>query len=187
MQDWNRLKKRSKGFSLMELLIVLAVLITITAFVYQMLKGVRDRNTVNNEQSFVTTLAQDAVTLFKQAGSFAGASDQTLVQLGAVREHARKAANNAIRTGFGGLYQVNAATTVFQNDTLRLQLSVPRRMCAEFVVGVAPTFERIAVGSQVVRNVTPGNNTEINPTSLSSSCNASAAGDVTVVLDKLLI
>lgn len=180
-------RRPGKGFSLMELLIVLAVIITITAFVYMMLSGVRARRVANEEQSFITTLAQDAVTLFKQSGSFSGATDQSLIQLGAVREHARRTASNQIRSGFGGLYTVAPATTVFPNDTLAFEVQVPRRSCAEFVVGVAPTFERILVGSTVVRNVTPGNNSEIDSATLGTNCDASSSGDVTIRLEKLLI
>jgi prepilin-type N-terminal cleavage/methylation domain-containing protein len=178
-------KRAQQGFSLIEMAIVIAIAAILLFLVYMRLSKVQDSRIANDEASNFSSMMTDIRTRFGAQGDFAGVTTAVLVGNGLVPSNMVKGAAGAqaIVTGWNTVVTVAPATLQYANDAVALTYQVPRKQCSDFTTAAAQAAARVTVGGTIVKNAAAGLD-KVNLVQLGTSCDASAAGNVTVVLEQ---
>ena len=179
-------KRNAKGFSLIELLIVLGIIAILLVAAFIVYPQVRDRNQANAEVTNLTTIKANITNLYASKG---GNYDGLLV---ATAFNARAFPTNMQATATGGTAPWGGAVTVAEGTTPRLfdinYTAVPAAVCLGMVSGAAGNFEQIVVGGEEVltsdgtaagtaANASAGG--QFAPDAAAAACNAAATADIT--------
>jgi prepilin-type N-terminal cleavage/methylation domain-containing protein len=172
--------KKQKGLTLIEISIGIVIAAALLFGLFYLVSVVNDRSTVKDEVQYYNQMTADARTKFRQQGNYTGATAGSLINLGIVPPALVNGVN--ITSGFGGNVAVapinlNGAA----NDGLQLTYTLPRRLCPDFVDGIAGSANRITVDGDIVKD-SPANTPTLDVNAMGAACDASAAGNVTVVL-----
>ena len=151
---------KAKGFSLIELLLVLGVLAILLVTAFVVYPQVRDRNQANAEVSNLTALKANITNLYaSKGGNYTGLTT-------AVANQARAFPSSMN----GGTYTASAPVTSSWGNTVAVDVgsgtpprtftvtynNVPAGVCLGLVSGAAGNFQDITVGSTDVMPGTPG-------------------------------
>lgn len=168
---------KSKGFTLLELLLVVAIVAIALAVLFFLFNKVQSKSTAQTEAQNLVTMAADVKGLFSPQGNFTGINDQVLVQNN-VPPTGMVAGTNIVN-GWGGAVTVTPTGTgdsqaLFQYDGVPTGDS-----CSGFVQGAQSAFAKIYVNGQTVKDVTAG--TQFSAATLGSACNGTNGGTVSII------
>ena len=181
MQTFTR--NNARGFSLIELLLVLGVLAILLVAAFVVYPQVRDRNQANAEVSNLTTIKANINNLYaSKGGNYTGLTNTVALNARAYPQNmviaagADPVANPAAAAAAWG----GAVTTVVNAGSARLfditYAAVPDGVCLGLVSGAAGNFENITVDGTTV--FTAG---AFDPALAAGECNGAAAGGATIV------
>jgi type II secretory pathway pseudopilin PulG len=180
---FHSLKKRaSKGFGLLEVILVFAIVIGAAAVVFTVFQSAKPSADASNEGSNISTIATNLKSTYGVNHSYAGLTAANALLAKAIPTPMINAsATNGIQSQWGNVNvtEVTAANaTVSGVDSFDINYaSVPTDTCAKLVTGVAGFFDDVQVGGTSVFTNKQPDNTKIIP-----DC-AGASGASTVTLD----
>lgn len=171
--------KKSRGFSLLEILIVAALVAAGLAGLFFLVQRYNTKQTTNNEAQNLNQIAAEVRTKFRSQGNYTGITPAVLIQNGIVPP--TMVNNTNIETGWNTNVAVAAANLNGTNgDSVSFTYTLPRESCADFVQAAEGSFPRISVGGVNVKDV-PGGARTLNIVTLGAQCNAGAGGNTAVV------
>ncbi len=168
---------KAKGFSLIELLLVLGVLAILLVAAFVVYPQVRDRNQANAEVSNLTAIKANISNLYaSRGGNYGGLTTGIANQARAFPSSmngGQYGSTTAITTAWGDGVEIGAApdaaaavatggrtyAIVYEN--------VPAGVCLGLVSGAASNFQDVIVGGTSVFNGTP---VQFNPGTAAAAC-----------------
>jgi len=143
-------RNTSKGFSLIELLLVLGVLAILLVAAFVVYPQVRDRNQANTEVSNLTTIKAGINNLYAaKGGNYAGLSTPIANQARIFPQNMNGgsyAPGASVQTAWGGAVTVTPATGTAPREFTIAYASVPEGVCLGLVSGAAGNFKDVTVG-----------------------------------------
>jgi hypothetical protein len=187
-------RNTSKGFSLIELLLVLGVLAILLVAAFVVYPQVRDRNQANTEVSNLTTIKAGVNNLYAaKGGNYTGLTKGVANQarvFPASMNNGTYTTGQAITSSWGGDVDV-AVNTAAQgsyaaNRTFTISYTaVPSGVCLPLVSGAAGNFTSIRVGGTTGTGATAGTevitSTGFSPTDAATACSSSANPSVAFI------
>lgn len=173
-------RSKQKGFSLIEMGIVLAIAAIVLYGIYSWVSRVQNQRVANDEAQNYNMMVSDVRTKFGAQGTFTGISPAALINLGLVPKTMINGA--AIRSGWNtpvAVAAVNLNGTA--GDGVQFTYTVPREQCSDFVTGAAGASARVTVGGTMVKDIPGGVNT-VNVGTLATQCAANTGGNVAILL-----
>lgn len=177
-------QKQQRGFSLVELLLVLGVLAILLVAAFVVFPQVRDRNQANAEVTNLTTTKAGINNLYASKGGVYTGLTNTVAINARVYPTSMTASGSSL-SSWGG-----AVTTAVDGSNPRrftiTYADVPQGVCLGLVSGAASNFEQIEVGETPVITDSAGEAAELsaggqfNPAEAATAC-GTATGPVDVV------
>lgn len=181
-------RNTSKGFSLIELLLVLGVLAILLVAAFVVYPQVRDRNQANTEVSNLTTIKAGINNLYAAKGGnytdlARGVANQARVFPASMNNGTYTAAQ-AITSSWGGDVNVEENTAAqgsyAAHRTFRVTYSaVPNGVCLPLVSGAAGNFTSIQIGAGAGAGTEVITNTGFDPAAAATACAAATNPTVT--------
>lgn len=169
--------RKSKGFTLLELLLVVAIVAIALAVLFFLFNKVQSKSTAQTEAQNLVTMAADVKGLFSPQGNFTGINDAVLVQNN-VPPTGMVSGNNIVN-GWGGAVTVAPAGIRNSQATFRYAGVPTGDSCSAFVQGAQSAFAIINVNGRVIKNVTTG--TKFSAATLGTACNGTGGGTATII------
>jgi prepilin-type N-terminal cleavage/methylation domain-containing protein len=169
--------RKAKGFTLLELLLVVAIVAIALAVLFFLFGKVQSKSTAQTEAQNLVTMAADVKGLFSPQGNFTNINDQVLVQNNVPPTGMVSGTN--IVNGWGGAVTVAAAGTGDSEATFQYDGVPTGDSCSGFVQGAQSAFSTITVNGQTVKDVTTG--AQFSAATLGAACNGANGGTVSVV------
>lgn len=167
-------RNTSKGFSLIELLLVLGVLAILLVAAFVVYPQVRDRNQANTEVSNLTSIKANINNLYaSRGGNYAGLATETAVRARALPSSmvGGDFVAGTPTAAWGGLVNVGSAgapgTAVAAGGrTFGIQYAdVPEGVCLGLVSGAATNFSQVSVGGTDLIT-----DNQFNPAAAATAC-----------------
>lgn len=176
---FNPSMKKQRGFSLLEILIVAALVAAGLAGLFFLVNRYNTKQVTNDEASSLNSIAAEVRTKFRSQGNYNGITPQVLINNGIVPPTKINGAN--IETGWNTNVAIAAANlNGTAGDSVSFTYTIPRESCADFVQAAEGSFPRISVGGTNVKDV-PGGQRTLNIATLGTQCDAGAGGNVAAV------
>lgn len=169
--------RKSKGFTLLELLLVVAIVAIALAVLFFLFNKVQSKSTAQTEAQNLVTMAADVKGLFSPQGNFTGINDQVLVQNN-VPPTGMVAGGNIVN-GWGGAVTVAPAGAGDSQATFQYDGVPTGDSCSGFVQGAQSAFATINVNGQVIKDVTTG--AQFSAATLGAACNGAGGGTATII------
>ena len=148
---------KNKGFSLVEVLLVLGFAAVLIAGAFLAYSSVKGSSAVNSEAQALATMVAGTKSLFASSPGYDDISAEVLINAGIVPENHINADRTGIVHHLGGTtQQIRVRTAGNASSDIKSfgfdYRFVPENKCAKFVTAIAPTVDYIAVkGSQIVK------------------------------------
>lgn len=149
-------QKNAKGFSLVELLLVLGVLAILLVAAFVVFPQVRDRNQANAEVTNLTTIKAGASNLYaSRGGDYTGLTNTVAIDARLFPTSmpvTGTGASRAVTSSWGQPVTVAAADAA-DGGPRRFNITynaVPPGVCLGMVAGAATNFEQVTVGTTAV-------------------------------------
>lgn len=154
----SRFKKNvQKGFTLIELVLVLAIVAALSMLVFTSFNTSNDTNKVNTEVNNINSLSGAIRNMFNTQGNYTGLTNDVILRSISFPESMRVtgAANNLIKNGWVNTgYTVAPATVTSTDDVFRItMLSVPQEACASISSVTYRHFITLTANNTAVTNV----------------------------------
>lgn len=172
-------RNTAKGFSLIELLLVLGVLAILLVAAFVVYPQVRDRNQANTEVSNLTTIKAGVNNLYAaKGGNYTDLAKPIANQarvFPASMNNGTYTAGQAITSSWGGDVDI-AANTAAQggfaaNRTFRVTyVAVPNGVCLPLVSGAAGNFTSIQIGAAAGAGAEVISSTGFDPAAAAVAC-----------------
>lgn len=141
--------RRSRGFTLVELAIVLAIVIVVTAIVVPMYNRNVAKNNAKNEITELQQIVAETKAKYQSAPTFTGATLAALINLQVFPDYRVTGAAAAVNA-FGGAWAL--ALNPPTNDQITLtSASYPRSACADIVTSAQTAFFAISINGTAVK------------------------------------
>lgn len=161
------MKRKSKGFTLIEVLIVLAVAAGVLFTVFLAVNKVQAKQLTKEAAEGLNLMVADTRAKFKSQGNFTGVSAQVLVNNRVPPSNMIQGAN--IVSQWSSNIEVAPATLQNTNDAVSFTYTgIGIEDCSNFVQAAEATFSRITVGTTVVKNIPSGSG--LNVAALGTAC-----------------
>lgn len=144
-------QKQQRGFSLVELLLVLGVLAILLVAAFVVFPQVRDRNQANAEVTNLTTIKAGITNLYaSKGGNYTGLATGVVNQARIFPSSMNGGvytSSAVIRASWGGAVTVDAVGTAPNQRQFSITMNeVPAGVCLGLVSGAASNFDQITVG-----------------------------------------
>lgn len=163
---------KAKGFSLIELLLVLGVLAILLIAAFVVYPQVRDRNQANAEVTNLTALKANITNLYaSKGGNYTGLTTAVANQARAFPSSMNggtfTGSNPSIKSSWGEDVAVAAGSGTPPRTFTVTYTNVPAGVCLGLVSGAAGNFQDITVGTVDVMPGTPG---QFDPALAAANC-----------------
>lgn len=163
----------SKGFSLIELLLVIGFIAGALVLAFVTYPKVQSTNRANVESQHLTIISGGIKNLYSTARDFSTLTNQVLINSRVVPDDmsALAAAPWTINNVWSGTVEVLPSA----GSPLRYQITytaVPAAECVKLATGVSTNFLQLSIGGTVVFDrIATGGTVNIDPAALTASCN----------------
>lgn len=172
------MKKRNKGFTLIESLLVVGFLAATAVGIYAMYDRAASRNLANQDAILLETFKKDIIESYSSNGTFNGISNTILNQNSVTPIKMRDQADiTKISNSFGGAVNVSSIPFGAVNDLgLRINSDqVFERACAILVTSIADHMDVITINGNVVKNY---GDAGVDPATVTSACAAAPMANI---------
>lgn len=164
-------KSTSRGFGLLEVILVFALVIGAAAVVFSVFQSAKPSADASNEGSNLSTIATNIKSTYGINHNYTGLDNTSAI--------AAKIIPSSMASGTSTVTsQWGAVTVAAGTPTTEFTITyagVPTETCAKFVTGVAGFFpDGITVGGTTVLDT----NGKLDPAALATNCNAAAPVDI---------
>lgn len=180
----HRFNRKSQGFSLIELLLVLGVLAILLVAAFVVYPQVRDRNQANAEIQNLTAMKANLANLYASTGgNYTGLNDLTVIRAKAVP--ATMISGNNLVSAWGKPLMFGVSSSPSSDTTTPgrsfpagryysvIYAEVPNRICLPLVSGMAGNYQGIQVN-----NVQVMSDGQLDVSAATQACAAIADPDV---------
>lgn len=174
-----RVRRSSRGFGLLEVILVFAIVIGAAAIVFTVFQSAQPSSDSNKATSDMTVLAANIRSTYLVGSDFTGLNNALVLKGGLVPKPMISADGSSIVGAWG------PPVTVQPDPTNRkfqiVYQGVPASACMKFVLGAGPYFEDASVGLNATSAGTPvrTNSQPIDPAVAAAAC---GQGDPLVVI-----
>lgn len=184
-------KINKKGFSLLELLLVLSIIASLIVAAFLFYKKVDTSNKIEKERNNISLIVSATKSLFAGKVDYEGWSLKTLDNANLLADNFiyNKATNDDFgqyRDAWGN--EVNTGTITPGNGSVKiagvsLEYVIPSEACVKFVSSVFPLMDRIDVNYSNIKDTAVSyiDATKIDVSAISTSCGNSSYGDLSTV------
>jgi len=174
-----RRRLRRKGFSMIELMVVIGIIAAMVLAAFWAVPVIRNNIKSSDEANAYMAMSNDVRTVYSTQGNFNGVNSGSLIKLGVVPSNMVR--NDTIISTFDTLVTVAPTNLIGTNDGVEFSYTIPREACTKFVQKSAVASARVTVGSTVVLNRTSGDN-RVDVNALGDACDSGAGGNVNILL-----
>lgn len=144
--------RRNRGFTIVELMIVLAVGVALISAAIALFSTIRANMRANNHKSDLVQIISKAQSVFGASNLYGDVTTAIAVGANTFPDGARIPGTATAQNRYGGLWSVAPATLVSANDALALtDPNVHSPDCFNLVAAVAPMNRRVSVAGSVVK------------------------------------
>jgi len=178
------LNKRRKGFTLIEVLLVVGFIAIASVGVYVIYNKVQTTNNANKEAKNLDLIRAGIKQLYSTQTSYAGLSNQVVNSARITPENMTTSNNNQIVNSFGGSVTITPVSlNNGTNNAFRITYErVPGEVCIKLASSVAAQFNQVTVGNT---NIKPFGINEINIANMTTACNEDTGAGVRMIFDSL--
>lgn len=181
----SKVRPNSQGFSLVELLITVAIIAVVISAIASLALTESRSQTARTEAQMIERAAQDLRLVFSQGPSFQGTNLATTIAIDAWPAN-RVTAANTVASAWGPNIQYSLAPFDATNKTIQFSINgVPLEGCVEFAT-YPYSASRVTINGTQVLNVT-GVGATINPVdtaTASERCAATTPANVVIFFSK---
>lgn len=180
-----KVKKLKKGFSMIEIIIVIAVIGVLTAVVLSQAQGMRESSNINKETSNLSMLVASTRAAFNSQGYYGSSSGDDLTNI--VKRNSSfpttmlNSNGNGLKSTWGDVTLENESYSGTDLAAFKVTFSsVPASSCYDFVEKNITSFYKVSVDGDDVRDVSPDvtNQKEGNVNDIADACGDSGTVDV---------
>lgn len=147
-----RQRVRQRGFTLIEILIVIAIAAGMLFGIFTVANRIGERSAINEFSSNMNVLAAETSAAFRAQGHFTGVTVPVL--LGMRAPPVTMVSGTEIRSPWGPVL-VAAETVASTGDGVRFTVNaVPAAACSNLVTAAHGAFSRVLIGGASVKNMT---------------------------------
>lgn len=147
-----RQRVRQRGFTLIEILLVIALAASILFGIFTVANRIGERSAINEFATNMNVLAAETSAAFRAQGNFTGVTPDAL--LGMRAPPVTMVRGMEIVSPWGPVH-VNAETIASPNDGVRFTVNaVPAAACSNLVTAAEGAFSRVLIGAGAVKNMT---------------------------------
>ena len=152
-----RQRVRQRGFTLIEILIVIAIAAGILFGVFTVANRIGERSAINEFASNMNVLAAETAAAFRSQGNFAGVDVAPLLGMGAPPVTMRGGGTppTTIVSPWGTVLVAPVNVTSGSDGVQFTVRTVPAAACSSLVTAAEGAFSRVLIGATVVKNMTP--------------------------------
>ena len=172
---------KSKGFSMIELLLVIGLIAVISAVVFFVYPQVRDNNYANTERQRLLQAITVVQSMHFSTGHYDSLTTDSANQAGAFVQEANggsRAPGTIIRNIWGGTIEMGPASNRKFMRVAYTQVSMEG--CLKFATGVGHSFQSVAVNGVEVWRALSGDDIDVSATV--EACNANPNGATIVFI-----
>lgn len=154
------MKKKNKGFSLLEIILVLAVAAGFIIGVFTLLSKSQMNSKATQETRNILTLQSEIQRMYQGQPNYNGLSTSLMIQAKIVPDSMLAnpgSTSSDILNSFGGKIIPGIVTGGFNLSLY----SIPTEACAKIVPAVANTFHTIVINNATVKNTNGGINMDL--------------------------
>lgn len=159
MMTKNLKSSLKKGFSMIELIIVIAILGVLTAVVLQQSQGMRESSNINKESSNLGMITSAVQATFNSQGDYTGLANDIVTRNNAFPANMVGATSADINSSWavGGVTIAPVAYNGTADAAFSIAYdSVPDDSCQDFVTRNYPSFYKVDVGATTIKNQESG-------------------------------
>lgn len=147
-----RQRVRQRGFTLIEILIVIAIAAGMLFGIFIVANRIAERSAINEFASNMNVLAAETSAAFRAQGNFTGVTPAVLLGMRAPPVTMVRGTNIVSPWGTVG---VAPETVASANDGVRFTVNaVPAAACSNLVTAAEGAFSRVLIGAGAVKNMT---------------------------------
>ena len=170
--------KRNKGFTLIEVLIVLGIAAIVAAAAYFTYNSVRTTNDANEEIRNLDIIRSGIQNMYASQRDYTGLTLALVSNSGIVPSNLVGAGTGAIQNKWGNAYTITATgPDSGPSKSFGVTTTVPKNACEKVSQGLVAAWDYVDVNGEVARPW--ATNTPVDATSILTGC---SAGGATVVL-----
>lgn len=145
---WELVRSRTKGFGLLEIILVIALVIAAGAVVFTVFGSAQPSSEASHATEDLTVLAADIKSAYAVGHDYAAVNTPGLIK----NKLVPASMVNGAGTGLVGLWDGQSVSIVPETASPSLRFvivyeGIPADACVKFIQGAAPYFEDVAVGS----------------------------------------
>jgi prepilin-type N-terminal cleavage/methylation domain-containing protein len=188
MKSFNSIN-RNKGFTLIEILLVIGIIAILAIAAFVIFPQVQASSRANNEQNNIATIAAGVKNLYGSAGKYDGVTND-VINVARIFPASMNGGSNAtgvsIKSSWDGAVSVLpvGAAAPYKNFSITYS-AVPAAVCTKLVPAIAANFDKVSVGTgatpTVVKDVTVPATATLDVAGMVTACGAATAPDITLV------
>lgn len=188
MKLFNLKKKVARGFTLIEVLLVVGFIALAGIGVYVVYNKVQTGNAANTEARNIDTLRAGVKNIYGGQVNYNGLTETVLLNARVVPDNMRDGSTGtSIFNTFGGL--VTIAPVAFNGGTNNAfsitYAKVPADVCAKLVTTGGNGFNRVVVGTTTVKDTSASTGNTLNVAGTATACAADTGAGLTLVFTSL--
>lgn len=170
-----------RGFSMIEIIIVIAVIGVLTAVVLNLAKGMRESANINTEISNLSMLVSTSQSVFSSQGDYTGIQNNVITRSASFPTGMMGTNENTIKTSWHNAGVEFAESTYSAGaDAFSITYNtVPHTSCVDFVSKTYKSYFRVQIGGTTVRDISASTANEGNIAGITGACPSN--GDTTIV------
>lgn len=161
----------SAGYSLIELLIVVAIIAGLVGLAFMIVPGIRAGNRANSEAQHIQALATGVKDVYGTARNFGTLTNTVMINAGKIPDDMNLVGTNVNNVWNGA---VTIAPSTPNTRYTITYVGVPKAECVKMATILAPSFLIMTIGGTEIVNKTLATQLDIDPATVATQCSAAA-------------